>query len=74
MRKPVIVTLLMSIGLVLATWATAAWAVTQQQCEAERNKCENRCRSLPPNAKVERQRCWSQCNEDYANCIRKIKR
>ena len=50
-----------------------AQAVTYEECEDRRLDCEKGCRNLPAGAKVERQRCWSQCNENFANCIRKIK-
>lgn len=45
----------------------------QSDCEAERMVCEQKCRSLPANAKRERFLCWSRCNEDYANCIRSLR-
>jgi len=45
----------------------------QEDCEWERSECYKDCRKIPEKQKRKREACWNDCNEGYANCIRKCK-
>jgi hypothetical protein len=42
---------------------------TVADCEERYERCCDRCRALPPNAKRRRALCWAQCMTEYAACL-----
>ncbi len=42
-------------------------------CEDKATACEAECRKLPVDDKAGRQKCWSACNNAFAECVKKCK-
>ncbi|MFT3770673.1 MAG: hypothetical protein QM820_35050 [Minicystis sp.] len=42
-------------------------------CEWEKKDCDAQCRKIPVDKKKEREACWSKCENEYADCLKKCK-